>query len=147
MSIAGHGEGYNQLVIYGSRGCIKRLGYVLDDGTKKSDDEVINDFVSDLDSEEREKLFPLGTVRHGEFDTDGSDPLKYGVAIEIYDFADSIVNKRKPEVDGMDGLKSVAIGLALMESSLVNQPIKISEVEDLKIEKYQKEINDQLNII
>jgi predicted dehydrogenase len=147
MSTAGHGEGYNQLVIYGSRGCIKRLGYVLDDGTRKLDDEVINDFVSNLDSKKREKLFPFGTVRHGEFDTDGSDPLKYGVAVEIYDFADSIVNKRKPEVDGMDGLKSVAIGLALMESASINRPLKVSEVEELKVEKYQKEINDKLKII
>jgi predicted dehydrogenase len=147
MSTAGHGEGHNQLVIYGSRGCIKRLGYVLDDGTKKSDDEVMEDFVSNLDVKKRKKLFPLGTVRHGEFNTDGSDPLKYGVAIEVYDFADSIVNNRKPEVDGIDGLKSVAIGLALMESAAINRPLKINEVEELKIENYQKEINDQLNII
>ena len=41
----------------------------------------------------------------------------------------------------------VAIGLALMESASINQPLKISEVEELKVEEYQKEMNDQLNII
>jgi len=66
------------------------------------------------------------------------------IAIELYDFVDSLINRRKPEVDGVQGLKAEALAYAICESAYLNQPVKVKEVEDGKIDNYQSEINKYL---
>ncbi len=81
---------------------------------------------------EKEKLFPGGVT-----DT---------IGIELKDFADAIRYGNKPEVDGIEGFKDQAICMAAFESSCLNQPVSIRDIEDCKIENYQREINDALGV-
>jgi len=55
-------------------------------------------------------------------------------------------NNRKPELDGLQGLKDVAVPMAVYESAWLGEPVKIKDIENCKIENYQKEINKALNI-
>ena len=85
-----------------------------------------------ISEDEKEKLFPSGIT-----DT---------VAIELKDFADAVLTGSKPEVDGIEGLKDQAICMAVFESSWLNQPVSINDIENCEIEGYQKDINDSLGL-
>jgi predicted dehydrogenase len=124
-------------IIYGSRGALS------DDGIQIEEEEgeikmqslnvLINHMQRKISSDLLEKFFPRGIT-----DT---------FAIELYDFYDSIVNKRKPEVDGIEAYKDMAIPLGFYESAKLNSPVKVKDIEELRIEEYQKEINEKLSII
>ena len=49
--------------------------------------------------------------------------------IEIQDFVDSVINDRIVSVTGIDGLKSLQIGLAAKKSLLENRAVKINEIK------------------
>jgi len=66
--------------------------------------------MDDLRGDARERLFPKGTIDEANLTPDGSDPLRYGLVMELCDFADSIDRRQKPEVDGYEGWKDVALG-------------------------------------
>ncbi|MEM2088135.1 MAG: hypothetical protein QXF52_05600, partial [Thermoproteota archaeon] len=68
------------------------------------------------------------------------------VATELYDFYDSIVNGHAPEVDGLEAYKDMAIPLGFYESALLRKSVSVKDVEELKVEEYQKEINEKLGI-
>jgi len=124
----GEAGGYEQW-IFGSKGCIKGNTMILNDGTKAN----IVDFFREKAAEElKERLFPKGV-------TDS-------FALELYDFIDAVTNKRKPESDGYDGLKSIAICYAIVESAFLNRSVKVEEVESGKVDAYQKEINEHYHL-
>jgi hypothetical protein len=56
------------------------------------------------------------------------------------------VNKRKPEVDGWEGYKDVSIIFGLYESAALGEAVTIKDAQDLKVEKYQKEINEYVGL-
>ena len=62
------------------------------------------------------------------------------IAIELYDFADALINKR-PEVDGVNGLKVAALTYAICESACLGKPVRVSDVENNKISNYQQTID------
>ena len=129
---AAPGKGFGGHVIHGSEGSIDMGGNV--SGRKKTMDgeELQKLFMESVSDHEKEKLFPGGVT-----DT---------IAVELKDFADAILNGNRPEVDGIEGFKDQAICMAVMESSCLNQPVSIRDIEDCKIENYQKEINDALGV-
>ena len=47
---------------------------------------------------------------------------------EIIDFIDSVTNNREVSVSGIDGLKSLQIGLAAKKSLKENRPVKVDEI-------------------
>ena len=47
---------------------------------------------------------------------------------EIIDFIDSVINNREVSVSGIDGLKSLQIGLAAKKSLKENRPVKVDEI-------------------
>lgn len=146
MSLAGHGESDARQLIYGSKGCVNGLDVTLDDGRRISSEAIVEGFMDRLRGDERERLFPRGTYDEVEFAPDASNPLRYGVAIELYDFADSVIKRRRPEVDGYEGLKDVALGHAILESSYARAPVHVEDVELGKVERYQAEINRHLGL-
>lgn len=89
-------------------------------------------FLSSLSPEKKQIYFPGGVT--DEF------------AIEINDFAESILQNREPEVSGRQGLRNMAVNYALCESAFLNRPVKIADVESGKIDGFQKEINNYLKI-
>ncbi|MGC8832034.1 MAG: Gfo/Idh/MocA family protein [Thermoproteota archaeon] len=122
-------------VIYGSTGAIDNDGLFIQ---KESSVEMqgmnmlVNKMLESLTPEEKNRRFPMN--------------IKDTVATELYDFYDSVVNKHAPEVDGLEAYRDMAIPLGLYESALLKKPVSVRDVEELKVEEYQKEINEKLGI-
>jgi len=89
------------------------------------------------------QLFPDGIAAYGMSLPEVDRKL---IAMELHDFADSIVMDREPEVGGRQGLQATALAYALCESGYLNRPIRVRDVEDDRINVYQSEINASLNV-
>ena len=127
------GQGFNRRTLYGSEGCLDfGAGLVPRTGEPLSNEELVNAFMDSISDEEREYYFPNG--------------IESTVAIELKYFADAINTDGKPEVDGMEGMKSEAICMAVYESGYWGRPVTLAEIESCELEGYQKEINDELGI-
>jgi predicted dehydrogenase len=122
-------------LIYGSKGRIdgQFLQIQKEDSVEKySMNTIEKKWRESIGPKELEKLFPKGT--------------KDTFTIELFDFYESIVNKRKPEVDGWEGYKDVSIIFGLYESAALGEAVTIKDAQDLKVEKYQKEINEYVGL-
>jgi len=122
-------------VIYGSKGAIADEGIQIqkEDCTESYGIGTLRRRMTEsLSREELEGWFPGGAT-----DT---------FATEFYDFYDSILNKRKPEVDGWEAYKDMAIPIGFYESAVLDRPVKIEDIEGLKVEEYQGEINEKLGL-
>jgi len=132
FSVAGHGEPTGipgGRIIYGSRGCIKGDTVIQDDGTRAGVTELFDKKAS---REVKEKFFPRGLT----------DPF----ALETYEFLRAIQEGREMETSGRDGLRDMAASYAMIESSLLNRPVRIEEVESGKLANYEKEINEYYHL-
>ena len=123
-------------IIYGSRGALSDEGMQLEYEDGKIEVRPLNTLIEfirrSVPKDCLEKFFPRGIT-----DT---------FAIELYDFYDSVVNRRRPEVDGIEAYKDMAIPLGFYESAKLNKPVKVKDVEELRVEEYQKEINERLSL-
>lgn len=132
---AAPGKVINLRVIYGSKGSIDNDGLFVQ---KESSVEIhginmlVNKMFENLGPEEKARKFPMD--------------IRDTVATELYDFYDSVVNRHKPEVDGLEAYKDMAIPLGFYESAILKKPVSIRDVEELKIEEYQRDINEKLGI-
>ena len=84
------------------------------DGTYLSMEELQAKHRQAIGPDGVQRLFPNGITDH--------------FAIEIWDFLDAVQNNRKPEVDGWDGLATLALVEAIYESSWSGRAIKIADV-------------------
>jgi predicted dehydrogenase len=81
-----------------------------------------------LDPTAQERLYPGGT-------TDG-------FAIEIWEFLEVVRgNREKPEIDGWEGLRSLAIGEAIYESALIGAVIHVDDIISGKRSRFQDPID------
>jgi len=81
-----------------------------------------------LDPAAQEWLYPGGT-------TDG-------FAIEIWEFLEILRgNREKPEIDGWEGLRSLAVGEAIYESALTGAVIHVDDVISVKRSRFQDAID------
>ncbi|MGQ9514714.1 MAG: Gfo/Idh/MocA family protein [Thermoproteota archaeon] len=132
---AAPGKRINKRIIYGSKGSLNGGGLTIqreDSVEVQSIHSLINRMMASLDPEERERNFPRGAT-----DT---------VATELYDFYEAVINRRKPEVDGLEAYKDMAIPIGFYESAVIGKPVRIVDLEELRIEEHQKEINEKLGI-
>jgi predicted dehydrogenase len=65
------------------------------------------------------------------------------LAIELADFADAVLDGRAPEVDGLGGLRALAVVHAAFESGLVGRAVGVNEILDGTLHAYQDDIDDQ----
>jgi predicted dehydrogenase len=127
-TMAAPGRGFNQRAIYGSKGSIN-WGVGLKTRTEEvAMADLIEQHNKALSGDEREKLFPRGV-------TDA-------VATELWEFVQAIQGKAKIETDGVEGLKALAICMAIYESSWLGKPVEVAKVELCKIENYQADLNE-----
>ena len=130
---SGPGEGISRRTIYGSEGSLDfATGLTLRNGENTSNEALVNEFLAHISDEDREYYFPSG--------------IEDTVAIELKYFADAILTNGKPEVDGIEGMKSEAICMAVYESGWHGRPVTLAEIENCELEGYQGEINDKLGI-
>jgi predicted dehydrogenase len=66
------------------------------------------------------------------------------LAVEIDDFADAVLSGRPPEVDGLGGLRPLAVVLAVLESGLTGREVLVEDVIDGTVHAYQDSIDDAL---
>jgi predicted dehydrogenase len=66
------------------------------------------------------------------------------LAVEIDDFADAVLSRRAPEVDGMGGLRALAVVLAILESGVAGREVTVDEVLDGTVHSYQESIDQAL---
>lgn len=126
------GGGLGGHALYGSKGRMSLTG-----GFKSRDEEMNMDqlreaYMASLSDAERERWFPRG--------------ITHTVATELHEFIETVLGRGELEIDGIEGMKDVAICFAAYESGATGQAVKMSDIESCKIEVYQGEINEALDI-
>jgi predicted dehydrogenase len=152
QNYAAHGRGFGHKVIYGSRGSLNP------GGTRNGQPPVIT-----FDTQEKisgSELLNLGPDFHLDYATShlfGSErPAGYNIpfpsadrkllAIEIHEFGSCIIDNTQPEVDGRVGRRAAAYCYAAFESSQLNRPVTLDEIEAEIAGSYEAEINAVLKI-
>ncbi len=102
---------------------------------KLSIEELVKEYLATLSRDEMKKLFPSGL-----------GPNTHTETTLMENFGNAILKREKIELDGVEGLKDMAIPMAIYESAWLGEPVKVRDVEECRIENYQKEINEALNI-
>ena len=97
-----------------------------------SNEDLVKEFMGNISDDAREYYFPRG--------------MGNTVAIELKYFADAINTGGKLKVDGLEGMKSEAICMAVYEPGWFGRSVTLTEIENCALEGYQKKINDKLRI-
>ncbi len=147
---AAHGQGMFQRLLFGSRGSMvlpnDRSGQPvtvhLDDGTTLEGDDVL-DLVPDFALEEATAAL-FGGARLGSYALPFTAIDPKIIAIEYAELGRAILDAAPVEVDINQGMRSVALVYALMESSTVGRAVTLDEVMQGEIDAYQREINEGL---
>jgi len=113
------------LIVYGSKGCLKGDHIITDAGERELLSHL---FRYEAPKSVKEKYFPF--------------EITDWFALETLDWLRAISEERDPEVSGLEGLKDVAVAMAIAESSELKRTVKVKDVEEGLIESYQKEINE-----
>jgi predicted dehydrogenase len=110
--------------IYGTKGSIKSDIVYLDDGTKKSVNQL---FDENALPGIKEKFFPFG--------------LTDAAALETLDFLNAIFEGRDSEISGKEGLKDLAVAFAIIESSFLERSLLVEDIKIGKTSFYESDIN------
>lgn len=130
---AAPGLAFGQHVIYGEEGSLDfSVGLKTRGGEEQTVEQLVAQHQASLSKEERERLFPAGVT-----DT---------VATELWEFFQALRGEGKVETDGWEGFKSQAVSEALYESAALGGPVSLADVENLKAEAYQGELNRSLGL-
>ena len=127
FSLGGHGEGAGiegGPVIWGSKGCIKGGRLIFDGGVKA---EVVHYFQQHASPSLQKKWFPHGIT----------DPF----ALQFLDFLRAVERGNDPETSGAEGLKDLAAAFAILESSVAGRAVRVTDVLNGKVARYQKDID------
>ncbi len=141
---ASAGETMFRRLIVGSEGTLDvasdRSGRspVLRRGGETLSDEQILEALPDY------RLNAIETALFGErpasFSLEGPVTDRKLLAAELHDFIDAVRAGRPPESDGAQGLRAVAIIMAVLESARAGRPVALAEVLDGGLHAYQDTI-------
>ena len=106
----------------------------------------IQAWLAGLEPERRERLLPRGTWDEVALTVDIQDPLRYGIATELYDFATAVAAGREPEVDAESATRTVAICLAILESAQARGPVAVADVLEGRVRDWQDDIDRALGL-
>lgn len=146
---SGRGAGYGQRVLHGRNGSLeipadRSDGDVvlhLADGTRRG--QEVAAFLGDrfrLDAVTAAVLGPDGTGGKG---APWASVDAGHLAVELADFADAVLDGRSPEVDGVGGLRALAVVHAAFESGLLGRAVHVDEVLSGAVHRYQDDIDAQ----
>jgi len=149
---AGHGQGIWQRFIYGSKGSLNLPGdrsgkpvTLTIDGKGTIKDEHLLDMLPEYRLDEiTAKLF--GGERICKYELPFADIDSKLLAIEYFDFAESILNDRRPSVDINQAMRSVGLIYAMLESAHLGRTVTMDEVMSEKVNAYQNEINEMIGL-
>lgn len=122
-------------IIYGTEGAVD-----LDKGLfLRGRDEPVSftqlgeEFLASLSDDEKERLFPLG--------------LTDDIAQEVHEFVVAcLADNPQVEIDGEEGYRSQAVCMAIYEAATLKQTISVADVMALRVEAYQRPINERWQI-
>jgi len=100
---------------------------VLADGCVVTSEQIQAEYQATLSPEEKNRLFPYGS-------TDG-------FAIEVWDFVNAIATGRKPEMDGVDGLRAKTLCETCYESATAGGFVRFDDVFEGHVDAYQRPID------
>ncbi len=126
------GQGFGRRVVYGSEGSLDLKDGLQVGEQKRSIKELTGEYMESLSPEESERLFPRGVT----------EP----VATELWEFVQAVQGKARVETDALEGYKAEAISFALYESAAAGRWVTLDEIENLQVEAYQAEINQDLGL-
>ncbi len=140
VSSALPGHRFSAVTYYGTHGAIVEPNdafhgprieskVVLLDGTTVPLQTYYEEYLNALGEAGRQRLFPHG--------------LTDGFALEIYDFLTAIRDGRAPEIDGEAGMRAKAIALAIYESSVTGQVVRVEDVLSGAAREYQRPIDER----
>jgi 1,5-anhydro-D-fructose reductase (1,5-anhydro-D-mannitol-forming) len=129
---AAPGQGFNQHGVYGETGSIS-----FDEGLKSRTEELSleqlqQEYMASLSDAEKDRWFPGGVT-----DT---------VATELQEFLRAVRGGPPVEITGLEGYKDQAICEAVYESQALGRPVRVADIEALKIEHYQRDLNEGLGL-
>jgi predicted dehydrogenase len=146
-SYAGHGQGFSHRTVYGSLGSLRAGGtrngvspvLKLDEG-EAIKEEALLDLVPEWRLD-RLMVRLFGDERVPCYHMTFPEADRKLLAAEYHEFADCILTGQTPEVDGAMGRRAVALCYAAFESSRLNRPVTLDEVEAEQVGSYEAEIN------
>jgi len=122
------GRRFSNRAVHGSEGSITWGVGLHTRDTETPMQQLIEEHQAAIGDEGCEKLFPSGVT-----DT---------VATELWEFLQTVRGEASLETDGAEGLKALAICMAIYESSALGQPVEVAAVERCEIETYQADLNE-----
>lgn len=149
---AGHGQELWQRLIYGSKGSLnlpsdrsgKPVFATLDDKGTINDERIL-EFIPDYHlNDVTAKLFGGERIYHYGFPFSEIDSKL--LAVEYYDFAESILKGRSPSVNSYQAARSVGLIYAMLESARLGRSVTMDEIMNEKVTTYQDEINDIIGL-
>jgi len=154
MTMAGHGAEVGRRLVVGAAGSLSSDIWeawqggrmVLDDGASTPLGRLTAEYVEGLDPELRERLLPDGTFDPGDLSLDVADPVRYGVATSIADFARAALEGGRPEVGGEEALAALAGAIALLESSAADRTVAVADVLSGENDLWQAEMDRDLGL-
>ena len=150
---AARGQGGWKRTIYGSEGSLDLPGdrsgrrlRIQREGSEPVDDEALYELCPDFRLDEpTARLF--GGDRFFEYTNEFSTTDSKLLAVEYCGFAAAIEGEAgRPEVDGIQGARSVAMAYAWMESQVAGRAVTLDEVFDDRLHAYQADINEGLGL-
>ena len=146
LGLGGHGSCGAELIM-GDKGCIE--GY----GNRGSSTRLIRtgeepvEYDALLEAHREMPLEPLAEHFFPGRNTTGDEAVDWKlIAMEQFELAEGILNGRKIEVDGEEGMKDVAALYAILESARAGRSVRMSEIESCEVYDYQAEIDEALGI-
>jgi predicted dehydrogenase len=152
QSFAAHGRGFGHKVIYGSQGSLIPGGtrngaspVLTRDGLDELTGDPLLDLVPDFCLDEiTARLF--GAQRMASYNVPFPAADRKLLAIELYEMCECVQSQKLPEVDGQTGRRAVALCYAACESSTLNRPVTLDEIEAEQVGSYEAEINEKRRI-
>ena len=103
------------------------------DGAVRPMAEVRAAFEASLSEGEREAFFPRGIVD--------------AVTLELLDFVTALRDGRPPEIDGLEGLRDMAVAEAIYESDAARRPVTLTDVLEGRVDAYQRPIDEHWRLV
>ena len=69
------------------------------------------------------------------------------MTIELLDFVTALRDGRPPEVDGLEGLRDMAVAEAIYESDVARRPVTTADVIEGRIDTYQRPIDEHWRLV
>ncbi|MEH1014004.1 Gfo/Idh/MocA family oxidoreductase [Micromonospora sp. CPCC 206060] len=150
LTMAGHGEVIGNRLLVGATGSITSTcweawqgGWLTSDsGDREPLDRRVRQWVDSLADHTRDHLFPAGTWDPANLGVDVADPVRYGIAHEIVDFARAVRTGSRPETGAPEAIQALAAAIALLESSAARAEVDVRDVLDGTVSTWQRSLDN-----